>query len=199
MDQILHWVSQYGYLGILGLLMVGIVGLPVPDEWLLMFTGYLIFRGDLRAVPAIAAAFVGSCCGISVSYVIGRTLGISVIEKYGMWLHVDRKRMEKVHAWFERIGKWMLLVGYFIPGVRHLTAISAGISTLRLPVFAFFAFTGALLWSITFITVGFLVGEKWRQIAEWLDARSWMVLGGAGAGLVIGLLLWWWRSRRQAE
>jgi len=198
-DTILNWVSQYGYLGIIGLLMFGIVGLPVPDEWLLMFTGYLVERGDLLPAPALGAAFLGSCCGISVSYALGTTLGAAVIDKYGWLIHVDRKKLDTVHGWFERIGKWLLLIGYFIPGVRHLTAFTAGMSKLRLPLFALFAFAGALLWTATFITVGYVVGERWREIANWISSRSLIVLGIAGGGFLLGLLFWRWWSRRQRK
>ncbi len=199
MDTILNWVSQYGYLGIIGLLMFGIVGLPVPDEWLLMFTGYLVERGDLLPAPALGAAFLGSCCGISVSYALGTTLGAAMIGKYGWLIHVDRKKLATVHGWFERIGKWLLLIGYFIPGVRHLTAFTAGMSKLRLPLFALFAFSGALLWTASFITVGYVVGERWREIAKWISSRSLIVLGVAGGGFLLGLLFWRWWSGRQRK
>ncbi|MEJ2699991.1 MAG: hypothetical protein P8Z70_10080, partial [Desulfuromonadales bacterium] len=105
MDQVLHWVSEYGYPGIILLLMFGIVGLPVPDEWLLMFTGFLVHRGTLALVPAVASAFFGSACGITVSYILGRTLGVAVIHKYGWVVHLDEGRLTKVRGWFDRIGK----------------------------------------------------------------------------------------------
>lgn len=198
MEAVLQWVSQYGYLGIFTLMMLGIVGLPVPDEWLLMFTGYLIYRGDLSPAPALGAAFLGSCCGISLSYLLGTTLGASLIGKYGWLVHVDRNRLATVHAWFERIGKWLLLVGYFIPGVRHLTAFCAGISKLRPAEFALFAFSGALFWSVSFVVVGYVVGEKWRIIADWISSRSWLMAGLAVAAGLCWYLLWRWWSKRQA-
>ncbi|HCQ02914.1 MAG TPA: hypothetical protein DIT99_20485, partial [Candidatus Latescibacteria bacterium] len=63
-----YWVMQYGYIGIFVLLLLGVFGLPVPDEILLAFAGYLIFKGDLQFIPTLASACVGAMCGISLSY-----------------------------------------------------------------------------------------------------------------------------------
>lgn len=83
MNHIAAFVYAYGYLGVFSLLMLGIVGLPVPDEWLLTFAGYLIYKGHFHIVPALAAAILGSVCGISISYYLGRTLGTSIVRRYG--------------------------------------------------------------------------------------------------------------------
>jgi membrane protein DedA with SNARE-associated domain len=80
--QVLAWITQYGYLAIFSLLVLGIVGLPVPDETLLTFTGYLVYSGHLSLPIAYAAAFCGSACGITLSYALGRWFGLSLIHRY---------------------------------------------------------------------------------------------------------------------
>ena len=144
MQTVLHWVSTYGYAAVFSLLVLGIVGVPVPDEWLLVFSGYLVYKGRFHPVWAIVSAFAGSACGISCSYTIGRTLGLGAIHHYGRWLHVRDEHIHKVHDWFARAGHWALFFGYFVPGVRHLTAIVAGASELEFGTFAAWAWTGAL-------------------------------------------------------
>ena len=135
-QHILAWITEYGYAAIIGLLMLGIVGLPVPDETLLTFTGYLVFRGNLRLPLAFAAALAGSACGITISYLLGRTFGLKLIHRYGRYLRIREEHVEKAHAWFRKAGHWSLTFGYFIPGVRHLTAYAAGMSDLEAPQFA---------------------------------------------------------------
>jgi membrane protein DedA with SNARE-associated domain len=164
MEIIAQWVSHYGYAAIFSLLVLGIVGLPVPDESLLTCAGYLVYRKHLALVPTFISACLGSMCGITVSYIIGRSAGLFVLRRYGWLFHVTPKGIEKAHSWFDRFGTWTLLVGYFIPGVRHFTAIVAGISGLRPQIFAAFAFSGAAIWAGTFIALGFFFGEQWSQV-----------------------------------
>lgn len=189
METITHWISHYGYFGIFSLLALGIVGLPVPDEWLLTFTGFLVYKQTLRLVPALISAILGSTCGITVSYFIGHTLGIYLIKKYGSYFHITEERLNRVHDWYGRIGTWALLFGYYIPGIRHLTAIVAGTSKLRLLTFGVFAYTGACLWVVTFVSIGYFFGEKWspvlNEIQDHLDLALWI----AAVLLVIYFLL----------
>jgi membrane protein DedA with SNARE-associated domain len=162
----IHWISQHGYAGIFSLLVFGIVGLPVPDEWLLTFSGYLVFKRTLNFAPAFGAAFAGSACGITLSYMLGRMFDTYVLMKYGKYIHLTPARLERVHSWFEKRGRWTLLIGYFIPGVRHLTGYVAGASELSFGSFALFAYSGAFCWAAAFITLGFLLGEEWNRVLE---------------------------------
>ena len=166
MDAVLQWIATYGYAAIFFLLLLGVVGLPVPDETLLVFCGYLISRGKMTPVGAFLSALAGSWCGISFSYTIGRTLGVGAIHRFGKRLHITEERLDRVHRWFDRAGRWALVVGYFIAGVRHLTAIVAGTSKLSFPSFIAYAWPGGLLWVSTFLTVGYFLGENWQTVAE---------------------------------
>jgi membrane protein DedA with SNARE-associated domain len=166
MDAVFQWITTYGYGMIFLLLVAGVVGLPIPDETLLVFCGYLVFKGKLHPVGAFCSALAGSWCGISLSYTIGRTLGLGAVHRYGKYLHVTDERLQRVHQWFDRIGHWALFVGYFIAGVRHFTAIVAGTSKLDFPSFAKYAWPGGLLWVSTFLTLGYFLGENWKRIAE---------------------------------
>jgi membrane protein DedA with SNARE-associated domain len=165
-ETLTQWISQYGYAGIFILLMLGIAGLPVPDETLLTFAGYLIFKGRLHPTPTIAAAILGSISGITLSYIMGRMAGKFVIERFGSYLHLTGERIERVHQWFDRLGKWALMIGYFIPGVRHLTAFVAGSAKLEPATFALYAYAGGLIWASTFIASGYLLGDKWSVVIK---------------------------------
>ncbi len=162
METLQIWITHYGYFGIFALLVLGIVGIPIPDETLMALTGYLVYKGDLNLLPAFSAAYFGSIIGISISYAIGSTFGYYALIKYGHLIHITEERLEKAHNWFEKIGGWALLIGYFIPGVRHIVAILAGTSKLRMWEFALFAYTGAFIWASTFISIGYFFGEKWE-------------------------------------
>jgi membrane protein DedA with SNARE-associated domain len=111
-------------------------------------------------------AVAGSWCGISLSYTIGRTLGLGAVHKFGKYLHVTDERLKKVQEWFDRVGHWALFFGYYIAGVRHFSAIVAGTSKLPFGHFVAYAWTGGLLWVSTFLTLGYLLGENWKQVSE---------------------------------
>lgn len=166
MNGVFVWVSTHGYWALYLFLALGVVGLPIPDETLLVFTGYLIGRGTLHPVGAFAAAVAGSWTGISGSYLLGRTLGAGAVHRYGKYIHFTEDRLAYVHRWFDRIGHWMLVAGYYIAGVRHFTAVVAGMSKLEFPTFMTYAWTGGALWVTTFLTLGYYLGEDWRQVAE---------------------------------
>ncbi len=192
---VIAWISHYGYPAIFCLLMLGIVGLPVPDETLLAFTGYLIFKGHLKPVPAYATVLAGTMCGITLSYTLGRTFGLALIHRFGKYVHLTEDRLAKAHRFFERVGHWSLTFGYFIPGVRHVTAYAAGVSSTPAHVFALFAYLGALLWSATFVLLGYYLGDRWQVVSERIHHN--LVLSAAALGVLLLLFLLWrkWRAR----
>jgi membrane protein DedA with SNARE-associated domain len=157
MEAVFGWVATYGYGALFGLLILGIVGLPVPDETLLVFCGYLISRGKLGLAGTYIAA---------LSYAIGRTAGLAVVHRFGRYLRIDQRHLDRVHRWFDHSGHWALFGGYYIAGVRHFTAIIAGASKLEFHIFALFAWGGAATWVAVFLTLGYVIGEEWRTVAE---------------------------------
>lgn len=169
MESVFQWITTYGYGMIFLLLTLGVVGLPVPDETLLVFCGYLVFKGKMHPALAWCSALAGSWCGISLSYTIGRTLGLGVAHRFGKYLHITEERLEQVQQWFNRIGHWALFAGYYIAGLRHFTAIVAGASKLKFSSFVIYAWSGGLLWVTTFLTLGYYLGENWLRISEIIE------------------------------
>ena len=196
-DNLQIWITSYGYMAIFVLLVLGIVGLPVPDETLLVFVGFLVLQGSLHPVLAFASAFAGSACGISISYAIGRLGGVYVLRRYGPRLHLSASLLDRAHAWFGRIGKWTLVAGYYVPGVRHAVALVAGASELRAVDFCLFAYTGAFLWVTTFMTMGYFFGKEWHLLSG--KVRLYVIVA---LGLVIAVaggvhFFYQWRYRRK--
>jgi membrane protein DedA with SNARE-associated domain len=195
MESLLTWLSHYGYAGLFLLLVLGIVGLPVPDETLLVFSGYLISKGRLHPALTFVSGFCGSACGISISYLIGKTLGYGFVHRYGRYIHLSPQRIDDVHRWFQRIGHWLLTIGYYIPGARHFTALVAGMSDLEYRIFAAFAYPGAAMWVGSFLLLGYFVGDNWQ--AAFALVHRYLVLGSVAAVLVAGVV-WWVRKRMRS-
>lgn len=166
-----EWLLNYGNLALFCLLALGIVALPVPEETLLVFTGVLIHQGTFSMVPTALTAFFGSIVGITTSYLIGHTGGLYLVKTYGAYIGLNEAKLTKAHNWFEKYGKWVLFIGYFIPGLRHFTGIFAGISDLEYHHFALYAYTGAFFWVLTFLSIGYFFGNYHRAFFEFIESN----------------------------
>ncbi len=168
-DTLSFCLQHYGSFALFGLLILGIIALPVPEETMMVIAGVLMHKGKLHIPTTLIAAYAGSLCGITVSYIIGRTLGAFFIHKWGRYVGLTEKRFQKAHVWFERYGKWSLFFGYFIPGVRHFTGLLAGMTKLHFKKFALFAYTGAIIWVTTFLSIGYFLDDCWSTYCCDLD------------------------------
>ncbi len=188
METTLAWIHNYEYPAIVLLLMLGIIGLPIPDETLLLFVGYLSFKGELSTPLSLSAAVLGSVCGITISYGLGHLLGARALATLGPWLHINQTDLLTARRWISRWGKYGLLVAYFVPGLRHLSALTLGASGLHYSSFAIFAYTGAVVWSTTFISVGYCLGEEWMASSPTLH-QTFRWIGIGAVVTVVGLIM----------
>src|SRR5206468_12288929 len=120
-NRLIFWLSHFRPSALFFAQMLGIFGLPIPDEFLLTVAGALVREGHLPIGWTIAAAIAGCFSGITLSYVVGRTVGSAALHRLA---HVSDASFGRAQRWFERFGCWLLMFGYFIPGVRHCTALA---------------------------------------------------------------------------
>lgn len=194
---LLVWIHQYGYAGLAAILVLGIVGLPLPDETILTAVGYLIYRGHLAYVPSLVAGVLGGCVGITLSYVVGARVGRPLLLRLGRYVRLTEQRMERVEHFFAKYGSLSLIIGFFVPGVRHLTAIVAGVGGMTYRRFAIAAYTGVCLWVTAFITLGRFAGPQLEALRESYPVSDlWLAAGLAGLLCASGFGLWWEHRRR---
>lgn len=171
------WLIKYGSFVLFVMLTLGIIALPIPEETLMVIAGILMHKGKLNIPATIIFAYLGSVCGITMSYLLGRSAGQFLLTKYGRWFGINAAHIQRAHYWFERFGKWLLFIGYFIPGVRHFTGFSAGMTKLEYKYFALFAYLGALVWVSLFLSLGYFLGHCWFSIYEKLETLDWISIG----------------------
>ena len=194
METLNYLITSYGYWGIFACLAVGIFGIPAADEVLLMGAGYLVSIGELQPLSTGLAVILGSFCGICLNYVVGRTLGGKLLAVVGKCCPSRVSKVDYVVAWFRRTGRWGLLVGYFIPGIRHLLPVVAGFSRLHVGIFALLAGVGCCLWSLTLLSLGYVLGEE-RDAVVGLPAFLRHDHSGAGHFVVLLSVLVRWKFR----
>lgn len=164
MQSIKLLLDEYGYIVLFLSLLIELIALPLPGETLMSYCGYLVFRGKLNWGISIIISALGTIIGITISYFIGKTLGVNFFNRYGCYVHMGPKKLKKVSDWFEAYGNKLLLISYFIPGVRHITGYFFGITDISFKKFAVYAYIGAFLWSFVFITFGKVLGDQWDKM-----------------------------------
>jgi membrane protein DedA with SNARE-associated domain len=158
-EALYDFIQHYGYLALYVLLSAGIIGLPVPDETLMLFVGSFTVPGGVFVYStALIVLYAGTMTGMIVSYTLGHWVGKPFLYRYGKWIKLTPSRIERTEEWFKRYGMWAVFFGYFVPGVRHFTCYLAGVSGVGLVRYLLYAASGALLWCTTFLTLGHFIG-----------------------------------------
>ena len=163
MKFVVELFNNYGYIVLLIALMLELIAFPLPGEALMTYCGYVIYEGKMNLTISILIATLGVCVGITLSYFIGKILGVAFFEKYGHYIHMDKNKLDKTSIWFEKYGNKLLIVAYFIPGVRHVTGYFSGITEVSYKKFAINAYAGAFIWTTTFISLGKVLGVNWER------------------------------------
>ncbi len=169
-------VSQYGYFAVFGLLFLEDFGVPVPGETMLIAAAVFAGLGKLNifvvALVAIAAAFAGDNLG----YVIGRTGGRKLLDRYGKYVLLTEEKVAKATGYFDRYGGVVVMFARFFEGLRQLNGILAGMSGMHWRTFAAFNAAGATLWVATWASVGYFGGDHINTIERY--GRYFALAGG---------------------
>lgn len=195
-DSIPGWVVQvietFGYPGVASLLVLEAVFPFVPSELILPFVGFLVGQGRFSFLGATVAATAGSVVAALFLYALGRWIGEERLrrfaQRYGRFLLVKEEDLEKALGWFERHGGKAVLLGRFVPGVRSVISIPAGLAGM--PLFRFVSYTalGSAIWNGVLIGLGWALGERWGLVRQYSRFVEYGVLIALAAG---GLWFLW--------
>lgn len=153
------YVQSYGYVIIFLFLFFGVVGIPAPEESLLFFLGIFIAKQQLLWEYCFIASWGGVVVGMVIAYGIGRFLGAPFIKRYGKYIGIKEEKWERTRKLFHRQGKWVILFGYYVPGVRQISPYMAGVIRFPFRSFLLLASVGAAIWTIPIIVAGMLLGR----------------------------------------
>lgn len=191
--------AHYGYLVLLVGLPLDAIALPIPPgNTTLTYTGYLSYKGVLQWLPAIGAAVMGSVLGMTATYLIGYKLGSPLIERYGKWLSLKPELIEKTRTAYQKYGNNLLLISYFMPGIRQFIGYFVGILRIPYRTFAIYAYTGSILWVVSFFAIGYVFGDQWQAVFTLVEQYLKYVFIG-GVSLLVGMLLFKWRNQFQPK
>lgn len=196
-DWVQNLMDSLGYLGILLLMIVENLFPPIPSELIMPSAGFAAARGDMSLPLVIAVGTLGSVVGTLPLYYVGRAFGeerlVEWADKHGKWLTLRGDDIRKADDWFDRHGTKAVLFGRMVPGIRSLLSLPAGMSEMPMPKFLLYSAIGSGLWATALAGAGYLLGENYDQVEQYVGPASRIILVVA----VVTAALWFLKRRRE--
>ena len=189
-ELIISFMNEFGYLGIMFLIAIENIFPPIPSEVILCFGGFMTTYTRLTIIGVIISSTVGSVIGAIVLYYIGKFLNkerlIKIVSgRIGKVLRLKQKDIEKADAWFDNKGAITVFLCRFIPIVRSLISIPAGMSEMPFTKFLTLTTLGTVIWNTVLTILGSIMGNNWTRIVGIISSYSHIVL----IGLIILVLI----------
>ncbi|HSB70276.1 MAG TPA: DedA family protein [Candidatus Methylomirabilis sp.] len=166
MPNLTELVTHWGYLAIFVVVVLGNLGLPVPEETILALSGYLVWRGQLRLWLVILVGVTSAIAGDNMGYWFGRRYGQSYLERYGHWILGGPGRLESMRRFMSRHGEGGVFAARFIAGLRFLAGPLAGATGLRPAHFIVANTLGAIVYVPFAVGAGYAVGYGFGPYIE---------------------------------
>jgi membrane protein DedA with SNARE-associated domain len=198
-DELTAWIEDYGYPALFAAALVETVIPIIPSELVFPLAGFTAYDRQLgvgHAIGMAASGALGSTVGAIAIYYASLKAGKAAIIRYGKYVRIGTKEIERAEKWFENHGELAVFLGRMAPGIREIISIPAGISKMNLTKFIMFTFAGSLIWSIALSLAGYYGGEAWSQVSESLSSILTTVSAIMVAGIVIYIVIKWFRSHR---
>lgn len=165
---------------------------PTSSELTLGFAGVLAAEGHLNLVAVILVAAAGELVGALVAWVIGRSLGRTVVDRWGKYLLLSHRDLDRVEEWYDRHQRWGVLGSRCLPVIRNFVALPAGIAEVPIVRFGILTLIGSLVWDAAMALIGYEVGSKWRSIMKGVGDAGYVI---AAAVVVAAVVFLWHRYR----
>ena len=178
---ILNIMNQFGYLGIFLLIAIENIFPPIPSEVILLFGGFMTTYTKLNILGIVIASLLGSLSGAIMLYYIGKIFNKNRLKKIisgkvGEILRLKNSDIDKADKWFDTKGQKTVFFCRFIPLIRSLISIPAGMSEMHMSKFLVYTTIGSLIWNTVLIVIGSIVGNNWTSILSVLDTYSKIVV-----------------------
>ncbi|MCX5893848.1 MAG: DedA family protein [Deltaproteobacteria bacterium] len=188
------FINQCSYVGIFVLMTLESMVFPIPSELVMPFAGFLIFQGSFDPLAVMVASSLGSVAGSLISYGMGR-MGEPVVLRYGRYLLLNVHHLEWTKKFFDRHGGKTIFISRFIPVVRHLISIPAGLARMPLAPFLLYTLVGATLWNGFLTYLGVRLKENWRIIQQYTHILDYFIV----AVLVAVVAYFFWKLKHSRE
>jgi undecaprenyl-diphosphatase len=168
------------------------LGLVVPGESLVLASGFFAHQGILKLDAVMVAAGLGATMGDNIGYYLGQKLGRDWLLRHGSRFGITTRRLQQAELFFQRHGPKAVFFGRFIGFARALVPFVAGASRMPYRRFVSYNAAGAVLWTIGFVTLGYVLGASWQMAEKWIGRTS-LILAGVVA--LVAFVIWRRRAR----
>ncbi|MGN4447689.1 DedA family protein [Bacillus cereus group sp. MYBK79-1] len=162
LHELLSYIEQYGYWALFFCLWLGIIGMPIPDEMIVMSGGFVSSLGILSVIPAFLLTYLGVVSGLSLGYILGRIFGAKVLDK--LMKKKKAKYLLKSQQMVEKYGHYALVTSYFIPVVRHIVPYVVGMNNMSFKMYALYSYATGFVWTLVYFVLGSLFGQHINKI-----------------------------------
>jgi len=192
------YLINYAYLAVFVLTILESACIPIPSEITIGGAGALCSaafvsqnasgHAPLNLVVVILLAIAGSVIGSYLAYVVGRTGGRALIERYGKYILLTHADLDKSEAWFDKRGEPAVLIGRCVPVIRTFISLPAGIAEMKPGRFGIFSTIGIAIW-VTFLAVlGYNLGDQFAKYAKGISYAGYLI--AVVIVIVIAVFLW---------
>ncbi|MCT2343150.1 DedA family protein [Niallia taxi] len=193
-----NWITntmeEFGYIGILLLITIENIFPPIPSEIILTFGGFMTTYTDMTVFGVVAVSTVGSVLGAVILYWIGTLLNMekieSIVDRWGHIIRLTKEDVHKANGWFDKYGYWTVFFCRFIPLIRSLISLPAGMAKMNFGIFLVLTTLGTLIWNYVLIRIGAAVGSSWESIVEYMDIYSNIIYVVIALAIIIFLFLY---------
>ena len=200
-NEVVQWivatVGQWGYTGIVIMMLLESSFFPFPSEVVMIPAGYLAQKGEMNLFLAIAMGILGSWLGALLNYYLAVFLGRPFFLKYGKYLLISEDKFLRVEGFFRRHGEIGTFTGRLIPVVRQYISFPAGLARMNLAHFLFFTGLGAGIWVTILACIGYIAGQNEQLIRAHLhNATIWVVVASL---VIIAIYVYFYRRKMRRD
>ena len=198
-EWITNTITSLGYLGIGLLMFLENLFPPIPSELIMPLAGFTVAKGRMELAPVILAGVIGTILGALPWYYVGKLVGEDnlkrLADKYGKWISVSSRDIDKADNWFDKHGEKAVLFCRLVPGVRTLISLPAGISGMPLVPFLIYSTIGTALWVSLLTFAGYALGDNYEIVEEYFGPVSKIVF----VLLIVAFVIWVVNKRKKKK
>lgn len=191
-------ISSTGYAGVVLLMAIESACIPLPSEVIMPFSGYLALTGRFNLALVALAGALGCNLGSAVAYWVGARGGRPLAEKYGRYVLVSRRDLDRADRWFARYGNRTVFFARLLPVIRTFIALPAGVARMNFAKFNLYTFLGSVPWCFALAYAGLRLGARWEVLRDYFR-RFDAIIAAAVLAAAVWFVYTHWKNRVTAE